>query len=296
MKFVQREHIDTEKWNQRIAESECENIFQYSWYLDACADHWAAFVTEDYQTILPIPFTKKIGIKRFYPAPFTREYDIIGNQFNWNQVIEKLKNEFAQLSFRNKRGDLMENPTVRKHQFLLLDENYPNLFRTNAKRLIKKGLKNFQIGVDNNPEALINLFELHVAHKIDSISSSDLEKLRSLMKMAIDNEHGELLLARDQEGELVAGGFFLKDKKRITYLKGAASDQAKKQGAMYALINQAMEKFAPDYDIFDFGGSDVENVAIFYQKFGAQDRIYYHYELDQSPFWFKTLKKLKKSK
>lgn len=295
MKFLERKHIDTKKWDERIAQSAVENIFQYSWYLDQCAENWEALVTDNYQTVLPIPYTKKLGVKRFYPAPFTREYDIIGNEFGWNEAIAAIKNHVGQITFRNKSNQLLAAAVERKHQYLYLNENFTAAFRTNARRQIKKGHKQFQIETGANPKELIALFEEHVAHKIDSISGEDLKKLSGLMQIALKNGHGELLFAKNEAGKLVAGGFFLKDKKKITYLKGAASNEAKKQGAMYALFDFAMKRYANDYHTFDFGGSDVENVATFYKKFGAQDRIYYHYNLDQTPFWFKTLKKLKKS-
>jgi hypothetical protein len=91
----------------------------------------------------------------------------------------------------------------------------------------------------------------------------------------------------------VASGFFLLDKKRITYLKGAALDEAKKAGAMYRHFKFAFERYQNDYANYYFGGSDIEPVANFFRKFGATDRNYYNYTIDNSPLWFKTLKRLK---
>jgi len=92
---------------------------------------------------------------------------------------------------------------------------------------------------------------------------------------------------------MVGAGFFLLDKKRITYLKGAATEEAKKDGAMFGLMNFAFEKYEGDFDIFDFGGSDVENVANFYKKFGAEDRTYYNYTINNLPKWFRAIKKIR---
>lgn len=294
MKLISRENIDTKKWDERIKTSTIENIFQYSWYLDQCAENWSAIVEGDYETILPIPFTKKLGIKRFYQAPFTREYEIIGDGYSWQNALELIKNEFAHLSFRTSTSAILKTETNRLHQYLYMTGDFEKDFKTNAKRLIKKGQKNYQFVQGDEPALLIELFETHVAHKIDSIKSNDLKTLSSLMKTAINRGQGELIFARDSEENIIAGGFFLKDKKRITYLKGASEENAKKTGVMYALFDFAFQRFAQNFNTFDFGGSDIENVATFYRKFGASDRNYYHYELDQTPIWFKTLKKLKK--
>lgn len=294
MKIVNREHIDSVKWDKRLKECDIENIFQYSWYLDNCAENWSAVITDDYKTIMPLPFTKKLGVKRLYPAPFTREYDIIGDDFSWAEVLPLIQKEFAHLSFRSEKSGLLDQETIRSHQYLTLENEFEKKFKTNAKRLIKKGQKQFTFRAGLDPSLLINLFEEYVAHKIDSVKKEDLIILTALMNTALKNEHGELILAYDENQALVAGGFFLKDKKRITYLKGAAAEEAKKKGVMYALFDEAFQRFQGTYKTLDFGGSDIENVATFYRKFGASDRNYYHYELDQTPIWFRTLRKLKK--
>ncbi|MBK9191238.1 MAG: GNAT family N-acetyltransferase [Crocinitomicaceae bacterium] len=97
-----------------------------------------------------------------------------------------------------------------------------------------------------------------------------------------------------KENKVVAGGFFMFDKNRVTYLKGASTEEAKKEGAMYFMIDYALRKYAADFTTFDFGGSDIDKVAEFYHKFGAEDRVYFDYKMDDLPFWFKALKKIKR--
>lgn len=295
MKFLDRKDIDTDKWNNRIQNDPSENIFCYTWYLDATAENWGALVSGDYDTILPVPFTSKLGVKRFYQAPFTREYTIFGNDFGWTEAITFLKEHFSHLDFRTSMANVLTDSLERVHQELELNENYNEGFRSNAKRLIKKGHKNFHFHVEGHPADLIQLFQETVGHKINAIGSEELKRLEKLMDNALKDENAEMIIAKNENGDFVAGGFFLKDKTRITYLKGAATEEAKKLGAMYALFDFAFERYLPDFDLFDFGGSDVENVATFYKKFGAIDRKYYNYTLDKTPFWFKALKKMKKS-
>lgn len=292
MIYLDRKDIDTKKWNDRIAADATENVFCYSWYLDAVADNWGALVNDQtYATILPVPFTTKLGVKQMYQAPFTREYDIFGNDFGWNEALPFLSAKFSHFSFRNRSAEILENPVERIHQELKLTADYPTAFRSNAKRLIKKGNKNFRFEAGKNPETLINLFKDTVASKVNAVGDKELNRLTELMNDAQKRDTGQLIYVY-QNDTLVAGGFFLKDKKRITYLKGASQDEAKKLGAMYALFAYAFELYQPHFETFDFGGSDVENVAQFFKKFGAIDRIYYNYILDKNPRWFKTLKRL----
>lgn len=292
MKLIQRTEIDTRRWDQKIAQSGVENVFLYSWYLDAVCPNWAALVTENYNTLLPVPYTTKLGVKQFIQAPFTREYDIVGAEFGWNDALAFLAGKFKSIHFRNEQKGILKGGKKRMHQWINLTEDFQQSYSTNAKRILKKKSA-FQLVAATNPVILLNLFKEHVAPKIESISAADLVALEQLMKNSLKNRQGELLLVLDGN-ETVAGGFFLSDKKRITYLKGAATDAAKKEGAMYFLIDQAMRRYEGNYATFDFGGSDIEAVAGFYHKFGAADRIYYDYVSNDLPFWFKTLKKIKR--
>lgn len=294
MKLIERKDIDDQKWNARIAADVVENVFSYTWYLDAVCEDWVALVSEDdYTTILPIPYTTKLGVKRFYQAPFTREFTIFGNDFEWTEVLAKLHPIFKHLVFRSDLEGLTEVQTKRVHQIVALTPDYAANYSTNARRLIKKGTKAHHFKLMESPAPLVLLFEKTVAHKIDSIDAGDLATLTRLMNEALRLGAGEIISAFNANNELMASGFFLKDKTRITYLKGAATDQGKKEGAMFALFNFAFEKYSPSYSIFDFGGSDIENVATFFKKLGGEDRFYYDYTIDNTPFWFRTLKKIK---
>jgi hypothetical protein len=290
MKFINRDQIDTKLWNSSIQNSVTENIFCYSWYLDATAKNWGALVTNNYKTILPIPYSKKLGVKQVYQPQFTRELDIFGTEFSWKEALSFLTNDFKGVQFRNENKNLLPHPEERKNQFLILSDLVA--FSQNAKRMIKKS-NQFSFSFSKDPSKLIQLFKNTTFSKIDTISLEDIDKLTNLMNSAIANNQGELIEVFDQN-QFVGAGFFLKDKYRITYLKSACTEDAKKNGAMYGLINYAINRYKPDFRIFDFGGSDIKNVANFYKKFGSLDRCYYNYQVENLPAWFKALKQLKK--
>lgn len=290
MKIIQRANIDTEKWDQTIANSSIENIFCYSWYLDATAKNWCALVSENYKTVLPLPYSKKLGVTQLYQPQFTREIDIFGSDFDWNEAIRFIQKEFKAVQFRTAVQLALTQTEQRVHQQLPLNGEYA--FSTNAKRLIKKS-KDIIIDTSSSTQDLLNIFKETAFKKIDSISEEDVVRLSDLMQDALKQNKGEVLVIKDGS-KTVGAGFFLKDKSRITYLKGACYDEAKKKGAMFKLMESAFLRYESEFDIFDFGGSNVENVANFYRKFGASDRTYYNYQLKDLPKWYKAIKRLKK--
>lgn len=266
----------------------------YSWYLDAVSDNWGAVVSDDQKTIFPVTYTTKVGVKQFNQAMFTREFDVMGDDFTIDEAIGILKNQFKLIQFRTGQG-LKSNieKEKRMYQVINLKEVFQNNYSTNAKRLIKKANKSYTFLKVNCIDRLMDLVNETVAHKIKEFTPANLNKLKNLMANADQNQKGETIAVFDGD-KIVAAGFFLKDKSRITYLKGASIDVAKKNGAMYGLMNFAFELYKDDYDTFDFGGSNVENVAVFYKKFGALNKSYYNYTINDLPLWFSALKKLKK--
>jgi hypothetical protein len=281
-------------WDSLIAESSIENIFMYSWYLDAVSNHWGAVMSDDLQCIYPVTFTNKLGVKQFHQAMFTRQFDVLGQGFSIKEVLSLLEVQFKLVQFRSRLDiSTIENKEKRVFQSINLKGDYQSKYSTNAKRLIKKSIKNYSFEKVNCIEELIVLVNKNVAHKIKEFTSENVIKLKKLMVAASNNKKGETIAVFEGDN-IVGAGFFLKDKSRVTYLKGASTDLAKKNGAMYGLMNFAFDAYKDKYKVFDFGGSNVESVATFYRKFGALDNTYYNYMINDLPVWFKLLKKLKR--
>lgn len=293
MKWIDRNEIDTEKWNNRVKMEENASIFCFSWYLDAVAENWGALISDNYATILPVPYTIRMGLRQMIQPTYTRELEIIGTNFSWQDVIPVLKNEFRKIEFRSGIPDILPDGQTRTHQYISFKDFNETFYSSNARRILKKAGDQFEITNTGNIDNLIDLFRKTAFTKIDSLHESDLARLKKLMQNAIQENHGQLMTVTDQH-QTVATGFFLSTPATVTYLKGASTEDAKKEGAMYFLFDQAIKKFSTSHKIFDFGGSDIKSVADFYKKFGAHDRTYFNYTFEQLPAWFKTLKKLKR--
>ena len=69
IKYIHREHLDEEKYNQCIDTSIHSKIYAFSWYLDIVCEQWGVLVLHDYDAVMPVPWRKKYGIKYVYP-PF----------------------------------------------------------------------------------------------------------------------------------------------------------------------------------------------------------------------------------
>ncbi|MEY3237827.1 MAG: hypothetical protein RI883_1928, partial [Bacteroidota bacterium] len=72
MKIIQREHIDTKKWDALVSSSSDNAVFSLSTYLDAVAENWCVLTDDEYSKGIALPFTVRIGIKVIYTPIFVR--------------------------------------------------------------------------------------------------------------------------------------------------------------------------------------------------------------------------------
>jgi hypothetical protein len=97
----------------------------------------------------------------------------------------------------------------------------------------------------------------------------------------------------DEHGRSLGGISLLQNNQKLLYLKGAFEDQAKKNGAMYGAMNHAIQVAHSMNLSFDFGGSRVPGVREFNLTLGGEDVSYDMLSWDNSPRWFKLIKRVK---
>ena len=61
----------------------------------------------------------------------------------------------------------------------------------------------------------------------------------------------------------------------------------------YFFIDTMIRRFAPCRAAFDFEGSEIPDVEVFYQSFSPRTEYYYQYYLNRLPFPFRWLADLK---
>ena len=291
MQLIAHTNIDKARWDAMVSKSEHSQLFMYSWYLDVVSPNWSALILNDYKAIFPLTEVKKIGTKQIIQPIFTREFNVIGQGFSNAEVLSFLQTNYQNISLRFSTEMDAFKPQKRVAQLIDLTTSFKEKYSTNAKRLIKKAAKHFEYKQINEVGPLMKMVKAILVEKIEEFTPENLDVLEKLMNKTLENHNGACF-GVFQNNEFVGGGFFFIAGNRVTYLKGVAHYEAKRLGAMYGLMDFVFEKYSNTYKVFDFGGSNVENVAQFYKKFGAIDYTYFNYEIDQLPAWYKLSKKL----
>ncbi|MFY0603633.1 MAG: hypothetical protein JXQ93_06760 [Flavobacteriaceae bacterium] len=299
--FIHRDDLDLDRYNSCIENSLQSNIFGYSWYLDIVCKHWGVFVLNDYEAVMPIPWNKKYLISYVYPPLWLLQLGIFSKHKNFSELgfINELKNRFRyielRLNYRNKADKYSDKSYLKQFQYLPLNKSHKDLsenFNRNRKRDLKKAKNNKLVEKWNDPpENLIRLFEKNISSRIKNINEKDYQCLLKLMNECITKGVGEVLSIYDKDNRLVASGFFLFHKNRVTELVCASDFNHRNNGANTFLIDCALFKYQKQYDVFDFGGSSIQTIRNYYKSFGASEENYSFFKYNQLPFLLKLFKR-----
>jgi hypothetical protein len=293
MKFIEREHIDCEKWD-RLVEDFGGLPFSKSFYLDAVAENWCVLVDKDYSSGIAIPYVVRLGKRSVYTPLFMRCLEWQGGLITQTH-LDEIKRKFPKGEF-NFAGHSAEQIETLPYQEIQIDSapKYNDL----AKRMIRKfessNLSLVQVDV---PKNVLEVIGEELPSKVTSVNQKSIILLENLVATLHANQLLRIIEVRE-EGYCVGGAFFIESRDRILYLKSAFRTESKKKGAMYKIMDLEIQRAVENNKTFDFGGSRVEGVRRFNLNLGAHDQFYSSMKWDEMPLWYKGIKilndKLKK--
>jgi hypothetical protein len=294
LRFIQREHIDCAKWDALVKSDSSVSVFSLSTYLDSVAENWCVFTDEQYTKGIALPFTKRLSVKTCYTAVFLRYVEWIGEQtIQFDKLISILQAEFpaGQLCIKQDALGYSREEFVFQH----LPFSTERTINSQAKRMLSKAdKKQYQLVEVDSTQDIQDIITEELPQKIASINDTSLSTLEKLTRQLKNENRLRIIAIKDQT--ITIGGLYLVDfNDTILYLKGAFTKDAKDAGAMYFAMNEAIKQAQAAGKKFDFGGSRVEGVRRFNVNLGGHDQVYFSYEWNNAPFWFKLMKKARQA-
>ena len=285
--------IDRQKWDELVDSTPNACIYVRSFYLDATAIDWEAYIAEDYSFAIPVGIVKKGGVTRVYPPLFQGYIQPIGDvsKIDWNSLEKELIKRYSKGNIHLTSNEL---PNLENEKFIYQSVSQDEFkLKSQAKRKIKQfNNSNFEIREGNiNTDELYQLVVQELSKKIPLFRTKNVQYLLNVINEAEKN--GFLYKIGVFSGETLKGGLIgLKFNHELIYLKGAAEQEVQQEGAMYALMERFVQYGFSENCTINFGGSRIEGIRFFYQRFNGKDVNYFHYHWDNSPLWFKILYRL----
>lgn len=299
MKIVSRHNIDTEKWDTCVRKAWCEALYGYTWYLDACCN-WMGLVIGDYQAVMALPVRNKFGMSYIYTPYACQKLGVYSEKELSsdvkNAIVELLSSNFRLLDISIEDIGEIKDVVSNRNIEMQLNNPYDELFKnysSNTKRNIKKaGKAGVSIEESFDFEALADTFlNNKVARGEAQITDEELMSMRRRYEKG--NEEGRVLLlfAHDENGELLGGAMFAASESKYYFLFSGLTENGKRMGAMFAIIDAFIKRHANEDKVLDFEGSNQKGVARFYQSFGGYETEYWRLRINNLPWPFNWLKK-----
>ena len=303
IRFVEHNDVDTEKWDRCIKRAINSTPYAFSWYLDIVVSHWNAIILNDYEAVFPLPTKRKWGIQYAFTPFWVQQLGLISQT---NEGLKRIDDfislipstyRFIELNMNHDvpvKDSLNYNIVENFNYVLPLNKTYHlqrEAYSKNLKRNLKKAnLKGIQLFKNDAPQNLITLFRNDKGQSIDHFKEADYTNLEHIMHVAINKHCGEIWMAYGEGNRALAGCFLLFGPRRVVLLFTGNSPEGKASAAMPFLIDQFIKTSANSSFLFDFEGSNDENLARFYKSFGAVNQSYQNLKINRLPLLLRLIK------
>jgi len=163
-------------------------------------------------------------------------------------------------------------------------------YSTNAKRNLKKAEKNKVFVTRNSePQSIIDLFRQNKGKDFKMLDDHTYETLRHLAYSSIHRGNAIAYAAFSANNTLCAGVIFFHSHKKSVLIFSGSNQEAKRNGAMTAIIDQYIRDYAGQNITLDFEGSNNESLARFYSSFGSKECVYLQLRINKFPSIIESL-------
>ncbi|HRI41230.1 MAG TPA: GNAT family N-acetyltransferase [Bacteroidia bacterium] len=302
IRFLRHEEIDRHRWDEVITHSPEGTIYAESWFLDAVCPVWHALVEDDYKAVFPLTWRKKYGLHYLFQPPFCQQLGLFSKQetplIDAAPFLEAIPKHYRLVELQLNSGNRCTHPaftvTERPNLELRLQRDYAALakgYSDNTSRNLRKAQQSgLVVETSDSIEPVIRLFRDNRGSTLERFDEQQYERLRSLAGSALEKGRGIIRLVQDPSGQLHAGAFFVQSKDRLIFLFSGTSAEARKSGAMSALIDRVIHAYAGTNMRLDFEGSVDPNLARFYRSFGSEEVVYLQIRRNRLPFPFRLFK------
>ncbi len=301
IRYIQQTEIDKNKWDECIELSSNGLIYSYSWYLDAMADQWDALVLNDYEAVMPLTWNKKYGIHYLFQPYFCASLGIFSKNKIESVTVESflktIPDKFKYYDIYLNKDNLFSMQaypfTIRINYVLSLHNNYEaisNDYRSNLKRNIKKAETGKLIVKDGIGLDEILLLAKETMQRISSITDEQLNRFKKVFDMAEKKQKAETIGIYSASNQLLASAAFLYSHHRWYYILVGNHPNGKTLGASHYLIDRFIFNHAETYALLDFEGSEIRNLAFFYNSYGAYEERYPALRMNRLPKLLRWMK------
>ena len=281
IKRITRKKLDVEKYTNCLNNAVNYRIYAEYWYLDTLVgDNWDCYVLNDYVAIMPLPYTKKIGVKFITQPIYCQQLGVFHDQNFSKEIFEQFekklhKNLVRAYSFNEENTELFRPKGTQKVNFILnlnrpyiqISENYTLKRNKELRRTSKMSLEINEVNNLQNFQLLKDKYEYIHTHKLE-------KKYKPIFENLLKNGTLRIFDIFSKEQILIGSQAMLFSENRIICLSFARNKEQEKHNTSAYILDYIIKNNAEKDLIFDFEGSILPAVAKFMEGYSPQKKYY----------------------
>ncbi len=263
--------IDFEEYTRCL-----ENSEQYNWYarkeiLDHLSGNWELLVYNNYEAVMPVHMTKKMGLKFIHMPLFCQQLGVFSltdrAELNTSFLTFLKKRYRVFLYSFNDKNKFTCNLETRKN-YLIPISDYETLKRKRYFKGRKSTVKWSQhLGYDE--VSLNNKITLFIKENFKGLSKvSDFEKFENYVKF-LQSKNVLKICAAYYNNSLINIAILVIESDQYSLLALINDDLHKKENGASFLIDKILEKYISQKS-FNFMGSNIRGIEVFFKSFGSE--------------------------
>jgi hypothetical protein len=243
-------------------------------------------VVNDYETVMPVPWRKKYGIRYCYDVPFIQQLGIFpaGNSVHTQSCLAALTGLCRFGNYNFNFANNIPATTSRTNFTLPLQAGMARAFSANTVQNIRRsnefGLRYTAASFDEAIDLYVSTYGQQFRH----IREISFQRFRTLCR-SLDQQQ-QIVVRKTVNGsnDTLAIVLLLKDRRRLYNIMNTTLREGRDKEANYHLFGNIFSEFEGSGLLFDFEGSDVSGIAHFYKKFGAMNEPYARWHINRLPW------------
>ena len=314
--------IDRPEWEAFLLSSPQGNCFARPGYMDIIAPGWRAVEVRDQgklQAILPLNWRSKGGFNASLQPPFAQCWGLYlaptppalsGHYpvYSWKAKVVRAAVEAMPadlhwfvhgfspdfdypLPFHWAGFELRTRYTYRRSLDCTPEALLAGLNK-DRQRYVRQATAAGALARPGTPAELLALVKATREGGKDITGGQPLELLARLIEWGIAEGVASILVA-EQDGQVAAGGLFLRHGGTTTYLLGAQNPALKSAAAPTLVVFGAMARGLGPGCTFDFEGSMIQGIEAFFRGMGGAPLPYLYIQKNRLPLWVRWIRKLR---
>jgi len=265
------ESIDFDKYARCLENSEQKNWYAKKEVLDELSGNWEILVYGNYEAILPVPLTKKMGINFVIMPLFCQQLGVFSSKDNSeinDQFLKALKRNYKIFYYSFNQYNAFSSILEKRKNYKIPISDYEILRRKKYFKGRKSTTKwaqhlNYK-EVELNPE-----YFYFIENNFKGLpKKTDIKKLNDYLNF-LDKNNSLKLCAAYLDEVLINIAVLVSEKTEFSLLALINNEAYKKEDGASFLIDKILSHYIHEKN-FDFMGSNIRGIELFFKSFGAE--------------------------